>query len=303
MLAGNQLLSQEYVKFDRHGTTSDRDGRKAIYGGAGFDISNYLLSINAPEAYFVGDYSDLSLEDFQDVKEALENATKHRDIMEGLDSRYLDFKFANGFASEFGLTTKEHKKAALLLELESMGILGIEIDTNSDFPRINFDWKQNGTNASHYAITFVSGDIRYPSRYSENFRRIVESGFDQRITRGNAIARYYLEFIPYFFQHMDDNGVFVTDDYFAAYIDPNVNRQIFHEASFPPEIEKNITREVREGSGIQNFLVVKEIFGRSTFSLRLACEDQNENKSNLSLLSPAHRCKRTIRLNTKFQKN
>ena len=130
-----------------------------------------------------------------------------------------------------------------------------------DFPRINFDWKQNGTNASHYAITFVSGDIRYPSRYSENFRRIVESGFDRYYQHaGNAIARYYLEFIPYFFQHMDDNGVFVTDDYFAAYIDPNVNRQIFHEASFPPEIEKNITRvKFDEGSGIQNFLVVKEI--------------------------------------------
>ena len=83
-LAGNQLLSQEYVKFDRHVHRAIGDGRKAIYGGAGFDISNYLLSINAPEAYFVGDYSDLSLEDFQDVKEALENATKHRDIMEAI---------------------------------------------------------------------------------------------------------------------------------------------------------------------------------------------------------------------------
>lgn len=210
------LLQKAFVMHDmtvKNVVNLHNDPKVAMYGGAGADISNFLLSTNARIAYFVSEYDGL-------LKSDLEHLIDYRGE---LNPDYAKGKFERSFACSAFVLKKEDILAGLAFELEAMGVdlSNVRVDLDNNRPRIQFEWAYPGTIAQTYSITFIDADITYPDKYID----VLSRGIDIYYQRASSAIPYAYKspesFIYYIYYYLNEGGYFVTDDY-ALSMDPKI---------------------------------------------------------------------------------
>jgi len=212
------LLDPLYVRHDMavKGVINARDEPLvAIYGGAGVDVSNFLLSMNATTAYFVGRYGALSMED---VQRAVADPSAVGRPLPGLGYRVDKRRLGHGVSD--ALRAKEEVAGALAVELRAMlgtqDLGGVAVDSDGGHPRITFEWAYAGRAPRRYTITFIDADITNSATYPQRLRSAIDGGFDLYYQRaGHAIPQAYegaASFIAHLYAAMRPGGYFVTDD-------------------------------------------------------------------------------------------
>ncbi|MFA5059232.1 MAG: hypothetical protein WC676_01210 [Candidatus Omnitrophota bacterium] len=189
----------------------------ALYGGAGADVSTFLLALNATTGYFISqDYENLTVEDFETM---LKDPSKY--IKENLDPRYQQSKLDLSSADYFFLRTKEKMVAAIALEMLSMGVdlSRVKIDQDGGYIRIKFYWNYLNGEEKERAVTLINADITKFGEYAAELDRKLEKGlkvgaYYQRA--GYEIPSHYADgqsFINSIDLFMEDGGFYVTDDW------------------------------------------------------------------------------------------
>jgi len=206
------LLHEAFVWHDMavKNVVNPNDEKKvAIYGGAGVDVSNFLLSTNATSAYFVSGYHGLSLSDLEDL----------RGYKGKVDSEYLRWKSKRGYVNNGRLLKKVDVLGALAVELESIGVdlENILVFDDDGYPRIEFEWTYIGGVEQTYSITFVNADITEP-KLNSKLNKVLSQGVDIYYQKAGCeipICYHQREdsFICSIHDHLNPGGYFVTDDY------------------------------------------------------------------------------------------
>ncbi|MFH1996113.1 MAG: radical SAM protein, partial [Candidatus Omnitrophota bacterium] len=182
------LLHNAFVRHDmevKKIVNPRNEPKVAVYGGAGADVSNFLLSTNAPTGYFVSHYNELSVDDLKQLKSYKEMKDREE---------YCEWKFLKGFTINGDISIKVGIIAALAFELEAMGIdlANVSVDSDGGHPRISFPWAYQGSQPQEYSITFVDTDMTDPSSYPPRLVEVLDGEFDIYYQRaGNNIANAY----------------------------------------------------------------------------------------------------------------
>jgi hypothetical protein len=181
--------------------------KTALYKGAGADISNFLLTINAPYADFESYYYGLD-----DLDLAL---IRHAPLIGLADSEYSLAKFDGGFGLVRYMTDLEETLIALTIELNGMGVDFKTIRTDIDdrgYPRLSFVWANRMRAPQRYYISFIdlfSGDKpQYRDKYDIFYQR---AGID--IAEGYVSREGRPSYMYDVASRLEPEGFFVTDDF------------------------------------------------------------------------------------------
>ncbi|MFA5499743.1 MAG: methyltransferase domain-containing protein, partial [Candidatus Omnitrophota bacterium] len=212
----------------------DNKPLRAVYAGAGYDVTNLLQSTNARTACFVSDYSILSWNEFAMLekedylrggyKNDLDETYSHDkydfgyiggDLIKHKERAFDKYEHGNTFAKS--LSVRKQMIAQLAYELHSLGVTKVKVDMYKERPRITFRWAYQGASEEEYSITFVTADITKPGKYPEALRNFLEEGIDVYFQKaGERIANDYSKkhdnFIIYLSKYLRQDGFFVTDD-------------------------------------------------------------------------------------------
>lgn len=206
------MLHEDYVRHDMEVkaiVNPNNESKRAVYVGAGADVSNFLLSTNADEAYFVADYRFVTVEKLNNLKSFKDN----------LVGNYRENKYAHGFVINSFVESEFNKVllAALAWELESIGVdLDTVVATEGDGgPKITFKWNYFGENEKDYSITFINGRVESSEQWLNDSMK--EGKVDICYQRaGYKMAKKYKDgdnHIREIHKYMKEGGFFVTDDY------------------------------------------------------------------------------------------
>lgn len=213
------LLHLAYIKHDmavKELVNPDNKPLKAIYGGAGADVSNFLLSTNAEEAYFIANYDNMSV---GDLERCFNNPPKY--IQKYFNQAYSDKKFTNGFGLSRTLTSTEEIISAIAFELAAIGVRpdSVTVGSFEGYPRIQFKWGYKGCEKKQRTITLIDADVVYPMTYKKALKTRTFDLYYQRA--GVNIATDYGKkkenFIAYINEHIKPGGYFITDDHVVGY--------------------------------------------------------------------------------------
>jgi SAM-dependent methyltransferase/anti-sigma regulatory factor (Ser/Thr protein kinase) len=197
----------------------------ALYGGAGFDISSFLLSLNAQEGYFVSEQYGITAGDlaffFKDWRKyTAALSPDSREAWFGVGRRYVGAKFLHGSTSDAEWRGNAHRELLILSnELLGLGVdlSRVRVDSYQGHPRIRFPWRYVGSSQMEYAITFVEGDITLPEAYPKLIDQLLERGIDCYFQRASGTIPWaYTEpenFVLHLYRAMRPGGFFVTSDY------------------------------------------------------------------------------------------
>ena len=199
----------------------------AVYGGSGSDWSNFILSTNANEAYFVG-------------RPSIDHAT----LQHCLDHEWERYLVDGSFMEQSGLAASRKRKfeagynlsselseqggieSMIMLELKCMGVRkfspdgnrNIEITENDDGSiTISFTWRYAGQKRRKYSITFIKAQLQDPGTYPERLKDVLRRGIDvyyQRAAMETPVR--YEHFLPYIASSVKDSGYLVTEDHIPS---------------------------------------------------------------------------------------
>ncbi|MCK4852267.1 MAG: hypothetical protein KAS86_04050 [Candidatus Omnitrophica bacterium] len=219
------LLQEHYVKHDMAVKRAINPGDKpltGVYGAAGADVSNFFLSTNAAEAYFISQYSDVFFAfSRRDLKKCF-NRDPEEYIDKHLSKDYCAWKFFRGFAGGHAVEGKNKMVAALAFELKVMGVdlNTVKISSYRGCPRITFQWGYSGAAEKERSITLVNADVTRPDEYKHVLegkkidiyyqRAANETAYDYRKGRES--------FIGFIYTLLNPGGFFVTDDHVYDYM-------------------------------------------------------------------------------------
>jgi GNAT superfamily N-acetyltransferase len=215
-----KLLHPVYISDDmaiRAMVNPDSLPLTAVYGGAGTDISNFLLSTDATEGYFVSHNEDLKVFEAPEIDAymSLEDPDGVNDIPEA-DAMVYRRKFSLGFSTAWNIISADERILALALELEAIGASDVKVDLHEGFPRLSFKWAYYGERQKEREITFIEADMTDPASYPPLLGKVFERGVDIYYQRAALrMPKAYLEennFIEYIHGHLKGGGFFVTDD-------------------------------------------------------------------------------------------
>ncbi|MCB4755954.1 MAG: S8 family serine peptidase [Elusimicrobia bacterium] len=215
------LLHELYVRHDmavKALVNPKNRALRAIYEGAGADVSNFLLSTNATEAYFIMDYL---LPSPDELRSAIRNPaltfTRHTEYITHPDSsidNYKRKKYSRGYGLGAIVECEEGFLAALVSEMTALGIdlERVTVDSNMGNPRIFFPWTYPGTSQETMrSITFIDGDLTKKLEQPEFLQGKKIGLYYQRASV--SMPRYYDRIIPLLATCMSEGAFFVTDDY------------------------------------------------------------------------------------------
>ncbi|MFH1846136.1 MAG: helix-turn-helix domain-containing protein [Candidatus Omnitrophota bacterium] len=216
------LLHELYVEHDmavKEIVNPDNKPLTVVYGGAGADISNFLLSTNAIKAFFV-DKVEIDIERIQKLKyeswDKLEQLIEQVKTEEG--ESYRAYKERFGYGITWGETEEEKKDLELLIlfELKAIGVNknSIRIRNNKGFPEIKFKWTYLNGVQKQYSITFINTAIDEPEKYPKLLQDVLKKKIDIYYQRaGNYIASNYEKFLPLIASKLKAGGFLITDDF------------------------------------------------------------------------------------------
>ncbi|MDD5680780.1 MAG: hypothetical protein PHI59_06030, partial [Candidatus Omnitrophica bacterium] len=199
-------------------------GKVAVYGGAGADISNFLLSTDATEAYFVNvnriDHSGLetAVLDWDNIGEGYS------------DIAYSEIKRKNGYGDINTLMGLEAWR--VIQELKAMKAENVRVieTSNTEPAQIKFEWQYPGASEKKtYTITFITADITKPDEYPQKLNDVLDGGIDVYYQRaGMDIPKKYASFMPRIGSSVKNGGYAITDDE-CGYSDGRFNPQEYLE--------------------------------------------------------------------------
>jgi Zn-dependent protease/ubiquinone/menaquinone biosynthesis C-methylase UbiE len=216
----------------------------AVYGAAGTDISNFLLSTDATEGYFISHNEDLQVFEAPDIDayRALEDPNA-ADYISEFDEMTYKHKFNQGFSTAWNIISADEKILALALELEAIGASDVKVDLHEGSPRIRFNWAYYGGQQKEREITFIEADMTEPASYPELLRKVFEKGVDIYYQRAALrMPKTYINennYIKYIHTHLTSGGFFVTDDNSFREDGPNSRENYTARAKdFPIKLEE-----------------------------------------------------------------
>lgn len=191
---------------------------KVVYGGSGADITHFLKTFDADKGVFVSFFYNLTGNDLRDVVTmAGFGMDKLKDSAGRNLEEYLKHKQINGYANRHHVNEPYRIKQVLAYELLASGATDIEV-VEDEIPTLRFKWAyQAGETPRTREIQFIEADITQPLKYPEVLHSVIQSGFDGFYLRaGMEIPSRYGQsnypFIEYLYNHINQSGVFVTDD-------------------------------------------------------------------------------------------
>ena len=235
------LLHKAYVRYAmavKEEVNPNDKPLKAVYGGAGCDVSNFLLATNARESIFVSAYGRLGSSELIKLmdKNYMENGYK-RDIAPG----YAKYKYNAGYAGVDSLKghvdkynvdnyaglvedlTPQMTVGALAFEIQAIGAKVVKVDLDGGHPRITLKWSYMGKEEKEYTITFVDANIKDTKKYPDILKNKVESGeLDIYYQRAGMTIPYEYKrrnnnFVKYIYENMPEGSHFLTDDVSYTY--------------------------------------------------------------------------------------
>ena len=227
-----------------------------VYGAAGADGSNYLLSTNARTSYFVDNsYKMITVSQWQ---AALQNPEIY--ITENLAPYYAASKTIWGHANAGRIETPANVIAAFLFELGALGVdlSQVHVDDDEGQARLNFTWRAPGVSAAEpYKITLIGANMAQP--WTGKLEKVMKAGIDVYYQRaGETLAASYRDppkanFMIRVYQSLRPGRYAVTDDYVAVRRPPGEDPDFYdNSAHFPlssqemeeiplrPKLEKTI---------------------------------------------------------------
>ncbi|MCK5450522.1 MAG: hypothetical protein KAI70_02005, partial [Candidatus Omnitrophica bacterium] len=237
------LLHKAHVEYDmavKEVVNPDDKPSVAVYGAAGMDVSNFLLSTNVTESYFISKYYRI---DEEELKICFEGGRAEKYCDWYLEKEDYSEKQRRGYAYVRTLWDRQTIVAALVFELKAMGvdINKVQVDSNEGKPRIKFKWNYSGCNEREYSITFVDADITKPETYIEALKNKKIGIYYQRASM--EVAGTYEEedcFLYFINSIMRKNGFYVTDDYLVS---PNGEKIFDMSDKFPIVSKKKTIKE------------------------------------------------------------
>jgi GNAT superfamily N-acetyltransferase/anti-sigma regulatory factor (Ser/Thr protein kinase) len=213
------LLASSFVEYDmdvKETVNPDNKPIKALYCASGADLSNFLLSTNATEGYFVSHYRGrFRTMRGKDLRECFESASPEDYIKKNLSPYYRE-KFERGFAGTETFYSMRQTIAAMAFELKSIGVdlSTVKIDTLNGRPVLRFRWKYYGCDERDYSVVLIDADATKPEEYAADLAGVAMDVYYQRA--GNELPMEYRKgaksYIGWIYARMKPGAYVVTDD-------------------------------------------------------------------------------------------
>ena len=232
------IIENPYIKYDmavKDMINPTDKSLRALYGGAGTDLTNFLFSTNADTGYFVSFYGDLKT---WKVKECLEDPQYlDNGYIRDLDPVYPIDKKRFGYTVVSSLRKRISKYdvgeyigieedvswkrviASLAYELHMLNARSVEVDDVNGSIKISFKWAYPGKGERTYSVTLINADITRPKKYPDILREVLAGGIDVYYQKAgqNIPGAYSVKgennFIRVLRENMNPGAFFVTDDH------------------------------------------------------------------------------------------
>ncbi len=202
-----------------------------IYGAAGVDLSNALLSTNMTRGLFISDYFGWFKDALtgaipMDPRQILDPGTRARWLASELADRYRYNKEVFGYSVGEWLRGPLERLIAMTVELDALGVKNFQITSYEQSLGLDFEWQHPlGKTLSSRTVLFVDADITRSYAY----RELLGSGFNGYYQRaGEEVPLDYAQ-NPGFILELQDalpqGGYFITDDH-AYYHVPGTPREL-----------------------------------------------------------------------------
>jgi hypothetical protein len=227
----NKLLATPFVEHDlavRAVVNPRRADTTVLYGGAGADVTNVMLTWDPARVYMIAPYPGLTVES---LRAALSEGPPP------IDTVYSREKFSVGYSRRTFLSAPPNVALAIAIEIAALDVpfQAVEVLEVGGRPAVRFPWE-----GRERTVVFHDGLLENTAAY----RDVLDKGLDGFYTRaGMTLATAYVEKADFLFAIAAvcrPGGFLVTDD--AAWQDTWVARD--YGASFPfPAEEIPIPRE------------------------------------------------------------
>ncbi|MBI4355731.1 MAG: HEAT repeat domain-containing protein [Candidatus Omnitrophica bacterium] len=222
----NDLLDVAYVGHDmavKAVVNPDNKPLVAVYGAAGTDISNFLLSTNATEAYFL----DIAYDDT--LPDKLQKSLQQWDTIQ-LRDRYVKHKQSVGHGT-FPRFVFWNMDGAIIQELKAMGVDRQTIALNTlpgNYAQLRFTWTYPGTTRKkQYTVTFIPTHLDIldlPNETPQQLKTVLRQGIDLYYQRAAlSLPESYDHFMPQIGAALKIGGYCLTDDHFPRDYDGSVD--------------------------------------------------------------------------------
>lgn len=200
----NKLLSRPFVEHDLavRSVVNPRGEEKTIlYGGAGADVSNVLLTWNPDRVYMMAPYPGLSVD-------LLRAAFSQR--VPSPETVYSQEKYVAGYSRRTFLSSSPNLPLAVAIEVSALGVpfQAVEILEIDGRPALRFPWEGRAR-----TVVFHDGRMENVAAY----RDILNQGLDGFYLRaGMKLAATYEQPDSFLFDiaaAFRPGGMFVTDDF------------------------------------------------------------------------------------------
>ncbi len=191
-----------------------KEGLSAVYGGSGADITSFLLSTDATEAYFIdsSDHIKITVSALEEAIDAWEEVGSHK-----TDKIYTVLKWRNGFSVRDALYDSTSRK--IVLELKALGvtredIIDVGMDQSGN-ARVRFKWTYPATREEKtYTVSFINADITKTDEYPLALNNVLKKNIDIYYQRaGMKISEAYASFMRRIGEALKNGGFCVTDDH------------------------------------------------------------------------------------------
>jgi len=215
----------------------------AVYGGAGADISTFLLSTDASTGYFVTQ-NQVDAEQLKSMMEQWDSIT--------FDDDYAKDKRLYGFGN--GGTLDKRKGAiykAIVQELKTIGVRkeSVRIENKDGHTKIILDWVYPGTNQPRtYSITYIKQRLQKigsPETTDPLLNSALEKGIDIYYQKAvQDTNNLWGQFLPRVAKAIRVGGASITDDYQSISgihnPEPFLNTESHHFVSLKQNSSKKI---------------------------------------------------------------
>jgi len=200
----NKLLSRPFVEHDfavRSVVNPGGGGKTVLYGGAGADVSNVLLTWSPERVYMVAPYPGLTT---GQLRSAFSFGVPSPETI------YSQEKYAGGYSRRTFLSSSPNLPLAIAIEVAALGVpfQAVEVLEINGRPALRFPWEGRPR-----TIVFHDGRMENVDAY----RDILDRGLDGFYLRaGMGLASTYEQpdsFLSDIAAAFRPGGLFVTDDY------------------------------------------------------------------------------------------
>lgn len=212
-----ELLDKVYIEDDmavKSVVNPDDKPLTGIYGAAGTDISNFLLSTNASRGIFIARYKGLKKPDLERAAQLFESFRQAKPV----NADYVFGKKRSGYGvntgTGWGIANITEQVA---YELAFLDVDGVKVKEDSKGrPEIVFMWAYPGQPKRERVIKFVDADMKETAKYADILEETVHIYYQRAAEDLPGEYAKSDNYISRIADSLEDGGYLVTDDYTTA---------------------------------------------------------------------------------------